>query len=70
MMDGEMLSFLGRLISCEGRCSRDQLPPADRPQDRARQKCKRLGWATYSDSYWRITGSGRRAVADAKDRPS
>lgn len=44
--------------------------PADRVADRARQKCRKLGWVAFNRSKWRweITEKGGEVVAAIRER--
>ena len=63
-MTDEMKSFLVALLYGE------RLPFASREQDRARQKCRKLGLAAYGGwegdkqlpNRWRITDAGKGAL--------
>ncbi len=52
-------NFLRAIVQYSGAATPRECPSASRPQDRARQKCKRLGLVTYEGGYWRITDLGR-----------
>lgn len=57
------VAFLRRLAAHDGCCDREQSGPVmDRNEDRARQKCRRLGWAEYENGYWRLTSLGRQQL--------
>lgn len=60
----EMRKFLVALKVAGGSANgrRARMPLATREQDRARQKCKRLGLAYYSGGEWHITDAGRAAA--------
>jgi hypothetical protein len=55
----------------DGATGRD-LPPGFRNEDRARQKCRQNGWATYearppvNTKRWHITEAGRAALEALK----
>lgn len=59
-LDSEQRSFLKALTSG------DRPPPANRRQDRVRQKLQRLGLAKFDHCAWRwlITDAGRRALSE------
>jgi hypothetical protein len=42
-----------------------ELRLADRKEDRARQRCRKKGYAAYKNARWRITAKGQRALCDA-----
>ena len=47
--------------------SRDLGPQTSQDENRARQKCKRMGLVTYdggNDGYWRLTEQGRMVAGD------
>lgn len=57
------VAFLRRIAAHDGCCDREQAGPViDRNEDRARQKCRRLGWAEYENGYWRLTSLGREQL--------
>jgi hypothetical protein len=62
---GKKVEFLLRLVEYGGCCDRSQLQLVNREVDRARQLCRKRGWAKYEGGYWRISGSGRTALAKA-----
>ena len=65
MLDIEQLSFMRALASWHGVASPQDLRlSATRPQDRARQKCKRAGLVIFYDGYWHLTDEGRLALRD------
>lgn len=35
-----------------------------REEDRARQRCRKAGWAVYACGGWRITDAGRAALSE------
>ena len=57
----EMQKFLTAIVLRGGSASRKHLPVADRAQDKARTKAKRLGWVEFRDGAWHITDKGRAA---------
>lgn len=65
--DEEQRLFLNGLASWSGTATPQELRiPANRKQDRARQKCKRLGLATFADGYWHLTECGRAALRSSQ----
>lgn len=55
----QQMIFLWRLRQWAGVASPQELClPADRKQDRARQKCRRDGLVTFEGGYWRLTDKG------------
>ena len=65
-LGGQAIAFLRRLARHDGVCSREQLRPADREEDKARQQCRRRGYVQYSGGYWRLTEAGKSALARLK----
>lgn len=63
-MTEEMFIFLDRLVSLDGFARRVDLPLATRAQDKARTRCKKLGYAHFVAPYWRITLDGRGVLAE------
>ena len=67
--DAGCLKFLRELLRWSGvASSRDLGPQTSQDENRARQKCKRNGWATYDGGnvgYWRLTDLGRDALRRA-----
>jgi hypothetical protein len=64
MLDEHMKAFKAflRRLAADGVCPVSCLPPTERAQNRARQKCRKAGWAAYSGRYWHLTESGRAIV--------
>ena len=60
------LRFLRRLAEHVGVCDRNQLYPADREEGRARQFCRRHGWAFYDHGYWRLTDAGHALLQEVR----
>lgn len=60
----EQFLFLDVLDDCDG-CAqpRELRRRTTREQSRARQACKRNGFATYDGGYWRMTGAAWAAHA-------
>jgi hypothetical protein len=57
----EHFAFLERLAEIERGgllATRKWLPPADRKQDRIRQKCAKAGVVVWRFGYWALTGQG------------
>lgn len=44
-------------------CGKFSLGSPDRKTDRARQKCRQMGFAFYQNGRWRITETGKVALA-------
>jgi len=42
--------------------ARDLGPQTSQEENSARQFCKRQGWVTFEDGYWRSTDKGRAAL--------
>lgn len=57
--------FLRRLAEHDGICDRSQLPAASWEEDKARQRCRRLGLASYAGGYWRLSEAGRAEIQPA-----
>jgi hypothetical protein len=58
------LAFLRELDRWQGVASvRDLGPQNSQDQNRARQKCKRMGLVTFDKYYWRMTDDGRAIIA-------
>lgn len=64
--DAGCLKFLRALLRWGGVAEAKELgPQISQDENRARQKCKRRGWATYDGGnvgYWRLTDAGRTAI--------
>jgi hypothetical protein len=43
----------------------DLAPQISQSDNSARQACKRKGWVTFKDGYWRVTDAGRAAYTSA-----
>jgi hypothetical protein len=51
--------FMRRLMEWGGVADRFDLgPQTSQAENAARQWCKRKGWVTFEDGYWRITDAG------------
>jgi hypothetical protein len=62
-MTDEQIKFLRALASWQGVATPQDLRlPANREQDRARQKSKREGLVTFEGGYWRLTHEGSVAL--------
>ena len=61
-MDKLMEEFLRRILEYGGAATSQECHLATRERDRARQKCRRLGYVVFGGGYWRITESGREAI--------
>lgn len=57
-LDSEMRRFLQSLHDGGGSQGRKNLPPADRAEDRIRQRCRKAGLAIYKDGLWKLTEFG------------
>lgn len=56
----EHLKFLRELARWSGVASPQELVcQTSQAQNAARQTCKRRGWVTFSNGYWRLTDAGR-----------
>lgn len=55
-------AFLGRVQAYGGVAKSCQLAFCDRAEDKARQKARRYGWATYAKGKWAITKEGVAAL--------
>jgi hypothetical protein len=54
------LKFLGQLDGWQGVAAPFDLgPQTSRCDNSARKACKRKGWVTFEDGYWRMTDAGR-----------
>lgn len=63
LVDGD-IKFLCHLLSWQGIATPQDLgPQTSQDENRARQKCKRLGLVTYEGGYWRLTPQGRLVIA-------
>lgn len=64
MTKKEDMDFLRALARWDGiASSRDLGCVVDRKEDRARQRCRRLGLVTF-DGYWRLTEAGRSKLLE------
>lgn len=61
--DEGCLKFLRALARWQGVATPQEIgPQTSQDENRVRQKCKRRGWATYGDGYWRLTHAGRTVL--------
>jgi hypothetical protein len=68
-LDAEQVRFLRALFSWADIATPQELElPADRKQDRARQKCRRNGLVIFDGGYWRMTPKGLIALQRAPPR--
>jgi hypothetical protein len=57
--------FLGRIVARNGMARSRECGLGTRPQDRARQRCRKLGLVVFKNAHWHITIKGREALAGA-----
>lgn len=63
LVEGD-IKFLRELLRWTGAATPRELgPQTSQDENRARQKCKRLGLVTYDGGYWRLTDAGRLVIA-------
>lgn len=64
-IERDILAMIRFLAALRDKCT--TLPLADRVQDRARQRCRRHGYATYAGQGlgWSITDKGREYLANS-----
>lgn len=67
-MDKSDLSFLTNIVAAGNKAVRAQLAPATRQEDRARQRCRRLGLVEYAAPFWKITAAGIAAIEAEKSK--
>jgi hypothetical protein len=59
LLDGYTYDFLKKLIDNDGTCYLEQIYPSHYESNKARNRCRRNGWAKF-DGLWHITEEGRK----------
>lgn len=56
--------FLQTLVNLEDVATSRQCGLATRQKDRARQRCRKLGYVVFAGGVWAITTKGKEALAE------